>query len=214
MTGTLVFVHGRGQEFKNPAGLVRDWRAGLASGLIKANMPPLPDVPVVLPFYGNLLYQITAQVAQDPIELEALPASPDEAGPLHPALPEDVGNLERSLLADLASVTGAPMAEDEVFGLDQVLSWGGARDALTWIARHTGVDQAIIVDHLRDVAVYLTRARDQVLDLVRAAIPAAGPIVIVSHSLGTVVARDLLDDGQVRERATFWVTAGSPLGLA
>ena len=91
MTGTLVFMHGRGQEFKNPAALVRNWRAGLAGGLIKANMPPLPDVPVVLPFYGNLLYQITAQVAQDPIQLEALPANPDEAGPLHPGLPEDIG---------------------------------------------------------------------------------------------------------------------------
>jgi hypothetical protein len=213
MTGTLVFIHGRGQEFKNPAALIKNWRAGLAGGLIKANMPPLPDVPVVLPFYGNLLYQITAQLAQDPIELEALPANPDEAGPLHPGLPEDIGSLERSLLADMASVTGAPVAEDEAFGLDQVLSWGGARDTLTWIARHTGVDQAIIVDHLRDVAVYLTRARDQVLGLVRAAIPAAGPIVIVSHSLGTVVARDLLDDALLRERTTFWVTAGSPLGL-
>jgi hypothetical protein len=213
MTGTLVFVHGRGQEFKNPAGLVRDWRAGLAGGLIKANMPPLPDVPVVFPFYGNLLYQITAQVEQDPVQLEALPANPDEAGPLHPGLPDDVGDLERSLVGDMASVLGAPVAEDEVFGLDQVLSWGGTRDALTWIARHTRVDQAIIVDHLRDVAVYLTRARDQVLSLVKAAIPATGPIVIVSHSLGTVVARDLLDDAKVRERATFWVTAGSPLGL-
>jgi hypothetical protein len=84
---------------------------------------------------------------------------------------------------------------------------------LTWIARHTRVDQAIVTEYLRDVAVYLTRARSQVLALVRDAIPPAGPIVLVSHSLGTVVARDLLDDAQIRGRATFWVTAGSPLGL-
>jgi hypothetical protein len=171
---------------------------------------------VVFPYYANLLYQITAQVAQDPIELEVLPAGRDEPGPLHPYLPEDVGRVERELLTDMAAAAG-PAAEAapeaEAFRLDRVLSWGAARDTLTWIARHTRVDQAIVTEYLRDVAVYLTRARSQVLALVRDAIPPAGPIVLVSHSLGTVVARDLLDDAQIRGRATFWVTAGSPLGL-
>ncbi len=213
MTATMVFVHGRGQEFKDPAILVRDWQAGLAAGLIKAGLPPLVGATVIFPFYANLLYQITAQVAQDPIQLEALPAGPDEAGPLHPYLPADIGRLERELLTNIAAATGAPASQEEAFGLDRVLSWGAAREALTWIARHTRMDQAIIADHLRDVAVYLTRARSQILDLVRKAIPPAVPIVVVSHSLGTVVARDLLDDAQLRERATFWVTAGSPLGL-
>lgn len=213
MAATMVFIHGRGQEFKDPAVLARTWQAGLAAGLTKAGRPQLAGVPVVFPFYANLLYQITAQVAQDPIQLEALPAGPDEPGPLHPYLPADVGTLERELLKDLALSAGAPVAEEEGLGIDQVLSWGAARDALTWIAAHTRVDQAIIADHLRDVAVYLTRARSQVLALVRKAIPPAVPIVLVSHSLGTVVARDLLDDVQLRARATFWVTAGSPLGL-
>jgi PGAP1-like protein len=213
MTATMVFIHGRGQEFKDPAVLVRDWQAGLAAGLIKADMPQLAGMPAVFPFYANLLYQITAQVAQDPIQLEALPAGRDEAGPLHPYLPEDVGRLERELLTNMAGATGAAVGEEERLDLDRILSWSGARDALTWIALHTRVDQAIIADHLRDVAVYLTRARSQILDLVKNAIPAAVPIVLVSHSLGTVVARDLLDDAQVRERAAFWVTVGSPLGL-
>jgi hypothetical protein len=213
MTTTLVFMHGRGQEFKNPAELERKWQAGLAAGLIKAGMPQLADVPVVFPFYANLLYQITAQVAQDPIELEALPAGRDEAGPLHPDLPEDVGQLERELLANMADAVGGPAGGEEAFRVDRLLSWGAARDTLTWVARHTRVDQAIIVENLRDVAVYLTRARNQVLDLVKNAIPPAVPIVLVSHSLGTVVARDLLDDAGLRERAAFWVTAGSPLGL-
>jgi hypothetical protein len=213
MTTTMVFLHGRGQEFKNPAELERKWRAGLAAGLIKAGQPPLADVPVAFPFYANLLYQITAQVAQDPIELEMLPAGPNEAGPLHPDLPEDVGKLERELLANMADAAGAPAGGEEAFRLDRLLSWSAARDTLTWVARHTRVDQAIIVENLRDVAVYLTRARDQVLDLVKNAIPPDVPIVLVSHSLGTVVARDLLDDAGLLERTAFWVTAGSPLGL-
>jgi len=43
--------------------------------------------------------------------------------------------------------------------------------------------------------------------------PAAGPVVLVTHSLGTVVGRDLLDDAKLRKRTLMWVTAGSPLGL-
>ena len=220
MTATMVFVHGRGQEFQDPAVLVRAWQAGLAAGLIKAGMAPLTDAPVVFPYYANLLYKITAQVAQDPVQLEVLPAGPDAAGPLHPYLPEEAGRLERGLLADLAAAAGQPAEggeadgeEEEAFGLDRLLSWGAARDTLTWLAQHTRVDQAIIADYLRDVAIYLTRARPQVLDLVRKAIPAAGPVVLVTHSLGTVVARDLLDDAKLRERTLMWVTAGSPLGL-
>jgi len=214
MTVTMIFVHGRGQEFQDPAAVVRSWQAGLAAGLIKAGMAPLADVPVVFPYYGNLLYQITAQVARDPIELEAMPAGPDEAGPFHPYLPEDAGRLERELLADMATAAGPAAGEEqEAFGLDRVLSWGAARDTLTWIARHTRVDQAIITDYLRDVAVYLTRGRSQVLDLVREAIPAEVPVVLVSHSLGTVVARDLLGDAELRDRTMLWITAGSPLGL-
>jgi len=219
MTVTMVFVHGRGQEFQDPAVLVRNWQAALAAGLIKAGTVPLADAPVVFPYYGNLLYQISAKVARDPIELEAMPAGPDEAGPFHPYLPEDAGRLERELLADMAAAA-RPAADkeeatgkEEAFGLDRVLSWGAARDTLTWIARHTRVDQAIIADYLRDVAVYLTRGRSQVLALVREAIPAGVPVVLVSHSLGTVVARDLLDDENLRDRVTLWVTAGSPLGL-
>src|SRR5215813_10522483 len=139
MTTTLVFMHGREQEFKNPADLERKWRAGLAAGLIKAGLPPLADAPVAFPFYANLLYQITAQVGRDPIKLEVLPAGRDKAGPLHPNLPEDVGRLERELLADMAGAAGAPEVGEEAFRPDRLLSWSAARDTLTWVARHTRV---------------------------------------------------------------------------
>ncbi|HSV66354.1 MAG TPA: hypothetical protein VLJ59_10675 [Mycobacteriales bacterium] len=213
MSATMVFVHGRGQEFKDPAELVKKWQAGLAAGLVKAGAPAVSDAPVVLPYYGNLLYRITAELAQrgEKIELEALPADPDQAGPLHPQLPRDVGALERQLVGDMADVAGAPLPDEE--GLERLLSWGGTRRALTWLSQHSAVDQEIIKSHLRDVAVYLTKARDQVLELCHNAIPSDVPIVLVSHSLGTVVARDLLDDADLRGRTVLWVTAGSPLGL-
>ena len=209
MSATLVFVHGRGQEAKDPAALERKWRAGLAAGLVKAQAPSVDSTPSVFTYYGDLLYRITAELAQrgERVDLEALPAN--EPGPLHPYLPSDTGEVERELLADMAAATGA--VEEE--SLDRVLSWGATRRALTWVARHTRLDQEIIKAEVQDVAVYLTRARDQVLALIRRVIPAEVPIVLVTHSLGTVVARDLLDDPELRQRTRLWVTAGSPLGL-
>jgi hypothetical protein len=69
------------------------------------------------------------------------------------------------------------------------------------------------VSHVRDVAVYLSKARKQVLELTSDALPPDVPIVLVSHGLGAVVARDLLGDPQLRKRTVLWVTAGAPLGL-
>jgi hypothetical protein len=228
MSTTMVFIHGRGQEFKNPEDLRRTWLAGLTAGLVRAGEPggALDAIPLVLPFYGNVLYGITADLARDPLELESMPDGPDEAAPLHPYLPKDVGNLEQHLLYDMTRAAGTPrqavpMGATELKDVDQLLaevgrralSWSVTRQALLALARHTHVDQEYVSEHLRDVAVYLTRGRQQVLATVREGIPATGSLVLVSHSLGTVVACDLLEDTGIRERTTLWVTAGSPLGL-
>lgn len=209
MSATLVFVHGRGQEAKDPAELERKWRAGLAAGLVKGNAPAIDTTRSVFPYYGDLLYRITAELARrgQEVDLESLPE--EGPGPLHPELPADTGAVEQGMLADMAAAVG-PVDEER---LDRVLSWGAARRALTVVARYTRLDQEIIKAQLRDVAVYLTHARDQVLNEVERHIPADGAIVLVTHSLGTVVARDLLDDAELRDRTALWVTAGSPLGL-
>lgn len=226
MTTTLVFLHGRGQEFKDPEKLRRNWLAGLGAGLVRAGLPAgsLDAVPSVLPFYGNVLFGITADLARDPLELESMPDARDEPAPLQPYLPEDVGRLEQRLLHDMTRSL-APLAQTEPSDADleglgaiaeagrRVLSWDVTRQGLLALARYTRFDQEVISAHLRDVAVYLTRGRDEVLATVRAGIPAGGSLVLVSHSLGTVVACDLLSDPETRDRTRLWVTAGSPLGL-
>jgi hypothetical protein len=215
MTTTMVFVHGRGQEFKDPGALLASWRSGLAAGLVEAGRSALDDAPAVLPFYGNVLYQVTADLERtgSAINLEAMPADVDRAGPLHPALSREVGVVERELMTDLAGEAGVPLVREE--GIDRVLSWRATRDSLMWIAKNFRVDREIIKGQLKDVAVYLAGAgaRDRVLATVRDGLPAAGPIVLVTHSLGTVVGCDLLADAAVRRRTVAWVTLGSPLGL-
>lgn len=235
---TLVFVHGRGQEYKKPAQLFRKWLAGLNAGLTNAGAEPLPASRAVLPFYGNALYDVTARSAGKALRLERMDAEPpqsehlesgraaDEPGPFHPITPPDVGAVERELLLDMARAAGMAVPEPDAAppprqpggireeGLrDRILSWRLARDVLVTLAKRSRVDQLVIAAQLRDVAVYLSAGRTEILDLVRRAVPDDGPLILVSHSLGTVVARDLLHDAGVRERTTLWVTNGSPLGL-
>jgi hypothetical protein len=222
VTATIVFVHGRGQEFRDPAVLAREWLAGLNGGLTRAGLATFPADRVVLPYYGNVLYQITAKLAQERPRLEALPGDPDTPGPLHPYMPSDVGETERRLIAGMAAAAETetatePTTEPEPEAMpgwpEPLLSWDLARRILVELARRTRVDQEIITAHLRDVAVYLTRARAEVLAAVRGEVPGTGPLVLVTHSLGTVVGRDLLDDAGIRSRTLAWVTVGSPLGL-
>jgi hypothetical protein len=225
---TLVFLHGRGQEFKDPQKMRRRWLGALNAGLTQAGADPLPADRTVLPFYGNVLYRATTESAGKPLRLEST-RDLDEPGPFDPGTDPEVGALERRLLADMARNAGmAVPAPDEPGrtadrrpgggrlheeGITDVLSWGAARELLVTLAKRSRVDQLIITAHLRDVAVYLSHGRKEVLEAVRAGIPDGTPLVLVTHSLGTVVARDLLHDDDVRRRTTLWVTAGSPLGL-
>ncbi|RSN64386.1 hypothetical protein [Actinomadura sp. WAC 06369] len=219
MTATAVFVHGRRQEARDPEILARGWLAALNTGLGRAGLPALAPERVSLPYYGTALHDATAELAGARLRLEDLPADGPHAGAapgtLDPDLPADVGELERRLVADMAAALSpdAPRREALEWSPDRLLSWDAARRLLSEIALRTRTDQWIITVHLRDVAVYLTHARDEVLAAVRRALPAAGPVVLVSHSLGTVVARDLLAGADVRDRTVAWITAGSPLGL-
>ncbi|MFG2772823.1 hypothetical protein [Streptomyces sp. NPDC048350] len=221
MTPTLLFVHGRRQHGQIPDKLQRKWSAGLAAGLVLDGRPPADQVPVAFPFYGNLLKQLEDELAvsDTDIDLESLRRDrTDGADPFHPELGTKVGRVERELLQDLASARsdeGATLVQRETQGegLQDLLSWRGARRVLRWFADSTSVDTEIIELFLRDVAVYLTHGRVPVLKEVRKSVPETGPAVLVSHSLGSVVARDLLADDDLRARTTLWVTAGSPLGL-
>lgn len=208
MSPTIVLLHGRGQEFKDVGELTQRWLDGLDTGLRRAGHPLVARDGVVMPFYGNELYHVTAASAAAPIRLES---ALDQPGPFEPHLPAEVGEMERLLLAEQAREAGVPVVQQE--GLDAVLSWGLARRVLDSLARRTRVDQGIITAHLRDVAVYLTVGRESILSRVRESLPAQGKVILVSHSLGTVVARDLLVDPDLRSRTVLWVTAGSPLGI-
>ena len=90
---------------------------------------------------------------------------------------------------------------------------------MQFISRKTGAPTVVIERFLDDVAYYLQmpRMRETVLKVVmddlNRSLPDGGDLVVVGHSLGSVVAYDLLTALPSTFRVRQFVTAGSPLGL-
>jgi len=203
----LVFLHGRAQQGRDPARLRAEWAAGLNRGLALAGLPPVDAADTWFPFYGDVLPVASARASEA--------AAPDgDAGLAEAVAPADPAarDLYGELLHEAAGRSGLPEESAEE-GLGDVLA--GLQRPLSWLADVSGVDEAVIAVAFRDVAAYLGRAttRTAVLDAVATTLPDRGPVVVVAHSLGTVVAMDLLTRLPADLEVVQLVTAGSPLGM-
>ncbi|AMW12717.1 peptidase [Streptomyces qaidamensis] len=209
----LVFLHGRDQQDNYPDELRRTWTAGLNRGLTLATLPPLDPEDVWFPFYGTRLHDLVSvrESAAGPIGLDQLSAA---AAAEMFAAESPTGSYER-LLYEAAARAGMPQngpATTEGFGAGLV---GVLHRPLAWLAAKSDLDEWTIATFLRDVDLYLgdSAVRQAVLDSVMETMPTSGELVLVTHSLGTVVGVDLLTRLPESLDPVLLVTAGSPLGL-
>jgi endonuclease G len=215
---SLVFLHGRSQQGRDPLALRRSWTGGLNRGLTLAGLAPIDVATAWLPFYADRF--VAAMQARESLavpeafEAAALADAGDEvAEALAPALPSTRGVYEE-LIAEAARAAGMPEVGPAEEGLLDA-AVGKLQGQLDWLAGRSGLDDLVIALFFRDVAAYLDRTpvRQAVLDAVQETLPTSGRIVLVSHSLGTVVGMDLLTTLDPSLDVTLLVTAGSPLGL-
>jgi V8-like Glu-specific endopeptidase len=209
----LVFLHGRDQQDNCPDELRRTWTAGLNRGLTLATLPPLDPEDVWFPFYGTRLHALVSgrESTAGPIGLDQVSAA---AAAEVFAAQSPTGSYER-LLYEAAARAGMPQngpATTEGFGAGMV---GVLHRPLSWLAAKSDLDEWTIATFLRDVDLYLGdgAVRQAVLDSVMETMPASGELVLVTHSLGTVVGMDLLTRLPESLDPVLLVTAGSPLGL-
>ena len=215
-----VFLHGRSQEGKDPGRLRISWTAGLNAGLTLAERPPVRPADVWFPFYGDRLVQAlaTTESASPGITPADAAGSPAEA--LAPPPGDPARSIYEQLVTQASSAAGMPSsavddpaADESLAGLGLTVV-GRLQRQLSWLSRRTGLDDLVIARVFADVAAYLGRpsVRTAVLDTVLETWPRDRPVVLVSHSLGTVVAMDLLHRLGNAD-VPLLVTAGSPLAM-
>jgi hypothetical protein len=210
---TLTFVHGRGQQARDPEMLRQRWAAALNKGLTAAGrkaLDPAAIEAIRFPYYGDVLW---AEVVQGRAAVPDV-ATLDAVQRVDPGLPDPVNRRQVAVLQSMAHELGV-QPSTATMALLAVPSSVPVRGLLEWVANHSGVDEAVIRGFLRDVSAYLELpgCRASVQNVVRPVLLADDDSVLVGHSLGGVVCAELLAEDQVRERVGLFVAVGAPLGL-
>jgi endonuclease G, mitochondrial len=214
----LVFLHGRDEQHQDPEALRREWTTGLNSGL-PSTATPVVAADVWFPFYGRLLADLLAEKNTPAPSARPAVLRTEAVKALQPAQ-RSSRRLYRELIARATATTrgqqGGFLARLKA-RLLSVLPWvtGRLQRELSELVALTPFDEIFIAAFLRDVAIYLDQddVRRAVLECVRSGLPSSGPLIIVSHSFGTVVAMDLLAELEGKRDVRLLVTAGSPLGM-
>lgn len=161
------------------------WREVLSGALLEVGFPGLDDVDCCAPKYPNTLrYPGDEHYPLPPQTVRHL--SGDERDELRWRVERATAHLERALGAHTAGRM-TPLAAETVPAVMKVLPQ----------ARR----------YLEDDA---TRANT--LHRVLAALPESGPIVLLAHSLGTIIAADLVTRLPARIEVVAMITLGSPAG--
>lgn len=217
----LVLVHGINQQSKNPDGLRVEWLKGLRELAQAADWPEPTEI--FMPFYGQDLYDLTEGFTKAEQEVVAQGGKPSaEAMTMARKYAEE--------LKDRAGVSEAQIAEAEA----EIAAEDGAQEIV--------VEQGSIVHNRRVKAIiralekispfrgsvalrllgqahaYLTRGNvtETVDSIVKPALEGGEEMIIVAHSLGTIVTYKLLRD-MAKEgtpaNVRLYLTLGSPLGI-
>jgi hypothetical protein len=205
----LILIHGRAQQGKDPVALQREWEEAWDHGLHDVGLRRPAGLEVSFPFYGDLLDDLIrhneAPLLVDVITRGELPDEP----------------TVRTEVELLLEMTGPANITPEI--IQRELEPGDPMERgfenTAWVraaARlldRTPLGFPTISRVTHDVAVYLAnpgiRSR---IDRIVSDYLSDGPHVIVGHSLGTVVAYNVLATNRKPISVPRFVTLGSPLG--
>lgn len=221
MSRHLVFVHGRAQEGKDSLALKDEWLTALGAGLRMAGLPMVAtDATTHFPYYGDTLAELAAGGSPDSVTQVIL-----RGGGVGGA---DEAEFVREVLAEMQSQAGVSDAEVQALLLadpagDVVLRRGPGSSEWVQavlrlidrrIPRASGASIALAT---ADVYHYLTRtaSRRMIDRAVGQALDRPEACVVVAHSLGTVVAYNVLSQPSAARdwKTPEFITVGSPLAV-
>lgn len=210
----ILFIHGRSQENKSSDILRGEWMPALHRGLAAASVTLPAELEYDFPFYGKTLFDY-AEFMDAPLDDEIKQKGGEvedknylkfrsemfEAIRERAGISEEQVNEEYKLLGE--AVTKGPQ------------NWEWVQRILKALDRHAPhLREKVLDQFVRDVYVYLTNqaVRDEINAIVDDVITDE-PTIVVSHSLGTVVAYDVFTKTDKVHRVPVFITLGSPLGI-
>lgn len=211
----LILIHGRSQEEKDAAGIKKEWIAAWEKGLQKNNLTnPLSDSDIHFPYYGDTLAQMVAG------KTAAQAAAVIIKGSLPPPAEEQI---MREIIEEIAEEEGISEAAIRAqLGADAVAmgpqNWKWVQAILELLDKSEPISTKMVALITKDVAKYLADSTisNHINDGVLQAVKPGQEAVVVSHSLGTVVAYNVLMSRPTAfpdVKVPLFVTLGSPLGI-
>jgi hypothetical protein len=207
----LILVHGRSQQDLDPITLKRKWIEVLNRGLEAVNLTLPPIESVRFPYYGDTLIQLCNGL------------SPQQAAAV--VLRGEVTNIEeRNFLREVIIEAAEKFGIDENQALAELSSSELDRGIQNWpvvlafarlLSRVPGIDVETLSLVTHDVYQYLSNPGiSRFIDEgVKEAFSPGIDTVVVSHSLGTLVAYRILRDLDQSHKVVHLITLGSPLAI-
>ncbi len=206
----IVLIHGRAQGGRSSQQILEQWVPGLKAGMHAAGLMLDPSIPIVAPFYGDVLDSMSEQATRFRPEVVTRGTPPSG----------DVDEVTAAMIEQMAIRAGLDI--DQVLDGENVSVVERGPERWGWVqalarrleAKYPWLARTVIGKVTSDVKSYIDfpHIQDAVHDIV---VPALrdGPTVIVSHSLGTVIAYWSLVEHVPNADVPLLITAGSPLGL-
>ena len=206
----IVLIHGRAQGGRSSQQILEQWVPGLKAGMHAAGLTLDPSIPIVAPFYGDVLDSMSEQAIRFRPEVVTRGTPPSG----------DVDEVTAAMIEQMAIRAGLDI--DQVLDEENVSVVERGPERWGWVqalarrleAKYPWLARTVIGKVTSDVKSYIDfpHIQDAVHDIV---VPALedGPTVIVSHSLGTVIAYWSLVEHVPNADVPLLITAGSPLGL-
>lgn len=208
----ILMVHGIAQGGRKPSDLETIWVETLQEGFHLAGKPWPATVKIDFPYYGDKLDELVAQ-SKLPTPADLVAKGPGQNLDFEKFMQSALDQMQQTAAIPDATVRAQmdPAASQE----KGIQNWSWVQAIARVIDnRLTLASNFTIEKFLREVFVYIARPADaKAIDAIVAAKLTAEPTLVVGHSLGSVVAYNVLKSQRSSLDLRGFVTVGSPLGL-